>query len=187
MSIPRWARPRSASLRGCTNSSGSSQESLFATDDADRALVGPLKHGREFVEVRVEQSPGRAKRRTKGSGSRRRMSIPRWARPRSASLRGCTDDADRALVGPLKHGREFVEVRVEQSRFEDLQQDPSLYLAPWLSTVYIAFLPLDLATRIFDVFLLEGPRGGCQTRGSTPRGPADPGCRTTAGRICGSG
>jgi hypothetical protein len=25
-----------------------------------------------------------------------------------------------------------------------------------LSTVYIAFLPLDLATRIFDVFLLEG-------------------------------
>jgi hypothetical protein len=31
--------------------------------------------------------------------------------------------ADRALVGPLKHGREFVEVRVEQSRFEDLQQD----------------------------------------------------------------
>lgn len=33
---------------------------------------------------------------------------------------------------------------------------PSLYLAPWLSTVYIAFLPLDLATRIFDVFLLEG-------------------------------
>ncbi|GAA5878781.1 hypothetical protein JCM3774_005070 [Rhodotorula dairenensis] len=33
---------------------------------------------------------------------------------------------------------------------------PSLYLAPWLSTVYIAYLPLDLATRIFDVFLLEG-------------------------------
>lgn len=33
---------------------------------------------------------------------------------------------------------------------------PSLYLAPWLSTMYIAFLPLDLATRVFDVFLLEG-------------------------------
>lgn len=33
---------------------------------------------------------------------------------------------------------------------------PSLYLRPWLSTMYIAFLPLDLATRVFDVFLLEG-------------------------------
>ncbi|BGP23514.1 TBC1 domain family member 14 [Rhodotorula toruloides] len=33
---------------------------------------------------------------------------------------------------------------------------PSLYLFPWLSTLYTAFLPLDLATRIFDVFLLEG-------------------------------
>ncbi|BGP30825.1 hypothetical protein JCM10296v2_002582 [Rhodotorula toruloides] len=33
---------------------------------------------------------------------------------------------------------------------------PSLYLFPWLSTLYTAFLPLDLATRVFDVFLLEG-------------------------------
>lgn len=33
---------------------------------------------------------------------------------------------------------------------------PSLYLQPWLSTLFGAFLPLDLATRIFDVFLLEG-------------------------------
>ena len=33
---------------------------------------------------------------------------------------------------------------------------PSLYLLPWLSTLFAAFLPLDLATRIFDCFLLEG-------------------------------
>ncbi|BGP38718.1 hypothetical protein JCM10450v2_002668 [Rhodotorula kratochvilovae] len=33
---------------------------------------------------------------------------------------------------------------------------PSLYLFPWLTTLYGAFLPLDLATRIMDVFLLEG-------------------------------
>ncbi|GAA5975905.1 hypothetical protein JCM10908_005323 [Rhodotorula pacifica] len=42
------------------------------------------------------------------------------------------------------------------SNFSSQVVRPSLYLAPWLSTVYIAFLPLDLATRIFDVFLLEG-------------------------------
>ncbi|GAA5942586.1 hypothetical protein JCM3775_000267 [Rhodotorula graminis] len=33
---------------------------------------------------------------------------------------------------------------------------PSLYLLPWLSTLFAAFLPLDLATRVFDCFLLEG-------------------------------
>ena len=33
---------------------------------------------------------------------------------------------------------------------------PSLYLNPWLRTTFIKYLPLDLATRIFDVFLLEG-------------------------------
>ncbi|ORY82308.1 rab-GTPase-TBC domain-domain-containing protein [Leucosporidium creatinivorum] len=33
---------------------------------------------------------------------------------------------------------------------------PALYLAPWLTSVYVRFLPLDLATRIFDIFLLEG-------------------------------
>ncbi|GJN87506.1 hypothetical protein Rhopal_000455-T1 [Rhodotorula paludigena] len=33
---------------------------------------------------------------------------------------------------------------------------PSLYLFPWLTTLFVAFLPLDLSTRIFDVFLLEG-------------------------------
>ncbi|KAK4700686.1 hypothetical protein P7C70_g5557, partial [Phenoliferia sp. Uapishka_3] len=33
---------------------------------------------------------------------------------------------------------------------------PSLYLHPWLTTTFVSFLPLDLATRIFDVFLLEG-------------------------------
>ncbi|GAA5872232.1 hypothetical protein JCM8547_004789 [Rhodosporidiobolus lusitaniae] len=33
---------------------------------------------------------------------------------------------------------------------------PSLYLRPWLSTLFVRFLPLDLSTRLFDVFLLEG-------------------------------
>ncbi|KAI5481595.1 TBC domain protein, Rab GTPase activator [Pseudohyphozyma bogoriensis] len=33
---------------------------------------------------------------------------------------------------------------------------PSLYLKPWLITAFVRFLPLDLATRVFDVFLLEG-------------------------------
>ncbi|KAM0788192.1 hypothetical protein ACM66B_001351 [Microbotryomycetes sp. NB124-2] len=33
---------------------------------------------------------------------------------------------------------------------------PRLYLTPWLVTIYVRFLPLDLVTRIFDVFVLEG-------------------------------
>lgn len=33
---------------------------------------------------------------------------------------------------------------------------PSLYLHPWLTTVFVHFLPLDAATRIFDIFVLEG-------------------------------
>lgn len=33
---------------------------------------------------------------------------------------------------------------------------PKLYLQPWLTSTFVRFLPLDLATRIFDVFLLEG-------------------------------
>ncbi|KAL8277812.1 hypothetical protein RQP46_009795 [Phenoliferia psychrophenolica] len=33
---------------------------------------------------------------------------------------------------------------------------PKLYLHPWLTSTFVRFLPLDLATRIFDVFLLEG-------------------------------
>ncbi|KAM0754750.1 hypothetical protein T439DRAFT_284256 [Meredithblackwellia eburnea MCA 4105] len=33
---------------------------------------------------------------------------------------------------------------------------PKLYLHPWLISLFVRFLPLDLATRIFDVFLLEG-------------------------------
>ncbi len=33
---------------------------------------------------------------------------------------------------------------------------PSLYLVPWLTTVFVKFLPLDLSTRLLDVFLLEG-------------------------------
>jgi hypothetical protein len=33
---------------------------------------------------------------------------------------------------------------------------PSLYLDPWLTTLFVRYLPPDLAFRIFDVFLLEG-------------------------------
>ncbi|KAK4050113.1 hypothetical protein OIV83_003684 [Microbotryomycetes sp. JL201] len=33
---------------------------------------------------------------------------------------------------------------------------PRLYLTPWLVTIYVRFLPLDLVIRIFDVFVLEG-------------------------------
>ncbi|BGP14683.1 hypothetical protein JCM10213_006237 [Rhodosporidiobolus nylandii] len=33
---------------------------------------------------------------------------------------------------------------------------PSLYLRPWLSTLFAAFLPIDTSVRLFDVFLLEG-------------------------------
>ncbi|KDE03059.1 hypothetical protein MVLG_06448 [Microbotryum lychnidis-dioicae p1A1 Lamole] len=33
---------------------------------------------------------------------------------------------------------------------------PSLYLHPWLTSMFVQFLPLDLSTRLFDVFLLEG-------------------------------
>lgn len=31
-----------------------------------------------------------------------------------------------------------------------------MYLHPWLRTVYAHYLPLDCATRIFDIFVLEG-------------------------------
>ncbi|GAA6062720.1 hypothetical protein JCM10212_002271 [Sporobolomyces blumeae] len=33
---------------------------------------------------------------------------------------------------------------------------PATYLVPWLSTLFVHFVPLDLSTRLFDVFLLEG-------------------------------
>lgn len=33
---------------------------------------------------------------------------------------------------------------------------PSLYLFPWLSTLFVRYLPLDLSIRLFDNFLLEG-------------------------------
>ena len=33
---------------------------------------------------------------------------------------------------------------------------PSLYLHPWLRTVFAFHLPIDCATRIFDIFVLEG-------------------------------
>ena len=33
---------------------------------------------------------------------------------------------------------------------------PSLYLDPWVTTLFVRYLPPDLAFRIFDVFLLEG-------------------------------
>ena len=40
--------------------------------------------------------------------------------------------------------------------FSSTLVSPSLYLDPWIRTLFIKYLPLDLATRIFDVFLLEG-------------------------------
>lgn len=40
--------------------------------------------------------------------------------------------------------------------FQERRIRPSLYLRPWITTVYIAFLPVELATRIMDVFVLEG-------------------------------
>ncbi|EGG05279.1 uncharacterized protein MELLADRAFT_36891 [Melampsora larici-populina 98AG31] len=40
--------------------------------------------------------------------------------------------------------------------FQERRIRPSLYLKPWITTVYIAFLPVELATRIMDVFVLEG-------------------------------
>ncbi|GAA6009353.1 hypothetical protein JCM11491_004287 [Sporobolomyces phaffii] len=33
---------------------------------------------------------------------------------------------------------------------------PGVYLVPWLTTLFVGFVPLELATRLFDVFLLEG-------------------------------
>ena len=33
---------------------------------------------------------------------------------------------------------------------------PALYLKPWLTTLFAYHLPLDCATRILDVFVLEG-------------------------------
>lgn len=42
------------------------------------------------------------------------------------------------------------------SNFSSELVSPALYLTPWLRTTFIKYLPLDLSTRIFDVFLLEG-------------------------------
>ena len=33
---------------------------------------------------------------------------------------------------------------------------PALYLRPWLVTLFAQHLPLDCATRLFDIFVLEG-------------------------------
>ncbi|GAA5991252.1 hypothetical protein JCM5350_005959 [Sporobolomyces pararoseus] len=42
------------------------------------------------------------------------------------------------------------------SNFSSSIVRPSLYLVPWLTTLFLKFLPLELVTRLFDVFLLEG-------------------------------
>ncbi|GAA5936242.1 TBC domain-containing protein [Sporobolomyces koalae] len=42
------------------------------------------------------------------------------------------------------------------SNFSSLVIRPHLYLEPWLTTLFIGFFPIDLATRLFDVWLLEG-------------------------------
>lgn len=38
-----------------------------------------------------------------------------------------------------------------------------MYLVPWLTTLFVEFLPLELSTRLFDVFLLEGDSFGFRT------------------------
>lgn len=40
--------------------------------------------------------------------------------------------------------------------FSDRRIHPSTYLFPWISTCYVRFLPFELATRVMDVFVLEG-------------------------------
>ncbi|KAG0152523.1 hypothetical protein CROQUDRAFT_649950 [Cronartium quercuum f. sp. fusiforme G11] len=40
--------------------------------------------------------------------------------------------------------------------FQERRIKPSLYLKPWITTVYIGYLPIELATRVMDVFVLEG-------------------------------
>lgn len=42
------------------------------------------------------------------------------------------------------------------SNFSSLTLRPSTYLLPWLSTLFIGFLPLELSTRLIDVWFLEG-------------------------------
>ncbi|GAA5946353.1 hypothetical protein JCM3765_000211 [Sporobolomyces pararoseus] len=42
------------------------------------------------------------------------------------------------------------------SNFSSQLFRPSIYLLPWLSSLFLKFLPLDLTTRLFDIFLLEG-------------------------------
>jgi len=42
------------------------------------------------------------------------------------------------------------------ANFSSSMVRPSTYLKPWLTTLFVHFLPLDLSTRLFDVFLLEG-------------------------------
>lgn len=42
------------------------------------------------------------------------------------------------------------------ANFSHEQVRPSLYLTPWITTIFSHYLPLDTSTRIFDVFLLEG-------------------------------
>ncbi|KAI8452155.1 rab-GTPase-TBC domain-containing protein [Phakopsora pachyrhizi] len=40
--------------------------------------------------------------------------------------------------------------------FRERRLLPSFYLEPWIRSVYISHLPLELSTRIMDVFVLEG-------------------------------
>ncbi|GAA5906200.1 uncharacterized protein JCM6883_005474 [Sporobolomyces salmoneus] len=42
------------------------------------------------------------------------------------------------------------------SNFSSSVVRPSLYLVPWLTTLFIGYLELELSTRLFDIFLLEG-------------------------------
>jgi len=40
--------------------------------------------------------------------------------------------------------------------FEELQIEPEHYLVDWFMTVFLKPLPVDIATRVWDLYLLEG-------------------------------
>lgn len=42
------------------------------------------------------------------------------------------------------------------SNFSSTVVRPRVYLEPWLTTCFVGFVPLELATRLFDVWVLEG-------------------------------
>ena len=67
------------------------------------------------------------------------------------------DDAGRRpALGISQFPRARRAVRRFTRRSVADQCRPSLYLRPWLVTLFAQHLPLDCATRLFDIFVLEG-------------------------------